>query len=279
MSTRLSRYFEQKRLEKGLKPGQLARLAGCANVPKSGDRIRHFELSGYVQQELFEKITAALEISADDIQELVEQDRMEHFEACTAWLNEPVQPSVSVHYGGRSLPPEITTMEEAERWTSAFALEVKQRCWLLWNRRFSALFHWDGTLIERRETLPGTPPGPFRGRHRFSHSITTWKQEPNTGDIPKVKKQESTWTQECEECEWKADTKNTKHEVCPSCGGFVARLSDPPTCRVCGDKTEPAGASHLGASWACPKGHYEEMLTERGHWCYINGVYHEIEKR
>jgi hypothetical protein len=68
LSTNLSRYFEQKRLEKGLKPGHLARLAGCANVQKNGSRIRTFELSGNIEQELFEKITAALEIDAGTIE-------------------------------------------------------------------------------------------------------------------------------------------------------------------------------------------------------------------
>ena len=53
MSTNLSRYFQQKRLDRGLKPGELARLAGCGNVQKNGSRIRSFELSGSIGQELF----------------------------------------------------------------------------------------------------------------------------------------------------------------------------------------------------------------------------------
>lgn len=47
-STHLSRLFEKRRRARNLKPGQLARLAGCGNVPKSGARIRTFELSGNV---------------------------------------------------------------------------------------------------------------------------------------------------------------------------------------------------------------------------------------
>jgi hypothetical protein len=83
MSTNLSRYFQQKRLDRDLKPGQLARLAGCLNVPKNGSRIRSFELSGRISQELFEKIAAVLEIDPATIEQLVEQDRREFFQA---WL-------------------------------------------------------------------------------------------------------------------------------------------------------------------------------------------------
>jgi hypothetical protein len=36
MSTHLSRYFERLRRSRNLKPGQLAQLAGCTNVPKAG---------------------------------------------------------------------------------------------------------------------------------------------------------------------------------------------------------------------------------------------------
>ena len=89
MSTHLSRYFQQKRLEKGLKPGQLARLAGCVNVPKNGGRIRSFELSGHIGQELFDKLAAVLEIDASTIERFVEQDRKEFFEAWLAWVSEP----------------------------------------------------------------------------------------------------------------------------------------------------------------------------------------------
>ena len=92
MSTHLSRYFQQQRLGRGLKPGQLARLAACVNVQKNGSRIRTFELSGTIGQELFERIAAALEIDAGTIERLVKQDRKEFFEEWLAWVNEPIQP-------------------------------------------------------------------------------------------------------------------------------------------------------------------------------------------
>src|SRR5262249_4514160 len=145
MSTNLSRYIQQKRLDRGLKPGQLARLAGCVNVQKNGSRIRSFESSGCTGQELFEKIAAALEIDAGTIEQLVEQDRKEFYQAWLEWVNEPIQPYLVIRlmaavYSSRAVPAEITTMEEAEKWASAVAGEIKKRCCLVGSRRISCSF-------------------------------------------------------------------------------------------------------------------------------------------
>jgi hypothetical protein len=197
MSTRLSRYFEQKRLDRGLKPGQLARLAGCANVPKNGSRIRSFELSGNIGQELFEKITAALEIDAGTIEQLVEQDRKEFFEAWLAWVNEPIKPYLVIRliaaiYSSRPVPREITTMEEAERWASTVAGEIKKRCCLVWSRKISCWFREDGTLSHRSEAVPGEPNTPWMqiggkgpaflfGDDLGSVSMVDWPKKPECG--------------------------------------------------------------------------------------------------
>src|SRR5262249_38928315 len=166
MSSNLSRYFQQQRLDRGLKPGQLARLAGCTNVQKNGSRIRCFELSGSIGQELFEKIAAALEIAAGTIEQLVEQDRKEFYQAWLDGVNEPIQPYLVIRvmaaiYSSRAVPPEITTMEEAETWASAVAGEIKKRCCLVWSRRISCRFSEDGTLTKRTRARPGEPNTPW----------------------------------------------------------------------------------------------------------------------
>src|SRR5215471_1669473 len=165
ISTNLSRYFQQKRLDRGLKPGQLARLAGCVNVQKNGSRIRSFELSGSIGQELFEKIAAALEIECGTIEQLVEQDRREFYQAWLEWVNQPITPYLVIRviaaiYSSRAVPPAITTMEEAERWASAGAREIQQRCCLVWSRRISCWFNEDGTLTKMTEAVPGEPNTP-----------------------------------------------------------------------------------------------------------------------
>ena len=206
MSTSLSRYFQQKRLDRGLKPGQLARLAGCVNVQKNGSRIRSFELSGSIGQELFEKIAAALGIDAGTIEQLVEQDRKEFYQAWLEWVNEPIQPYLVIRlmaaiYSSRAVPPEITTMEEAETWASAVAGEIKKRCCLVWNRRISCWFSEDGTLTKRTEAVPGEPNTPWIkvcgkgpafvfGDDLGTVSLLDWPKKPECG--PEKKQSEAT---------------------------------------------------------------------------------------
>jgi hypothetical protein len=206
LSTNLSRYFQQKRLDRGLKPGQLARLAGCVNVQKNGSRIRSFELSGCVGQQLFEKIAAALGIDAGTIEQLVEQDRKEFFDVWLAWVNEPIKPYVVIRvmaaiYSSRPVPPEITTMEEAERWAGAVAWEIRKRCCLVWSRRISCWFSEDGTLRERTEAVPGEPNVPWIkiggkgpafvfGDDLGSVSMVDWPKKPECG--PEKKESETT---------------------------------------------------------------------------------------
>ena len=166
MSTHLSRYFQQKRLDRGLKPGQLARLAGCTNIPKNGDRIRMFELHGHIRQELFEKIAAALEIDAATIGRLAEQDRREFYQEWLAWVNEPIQPYLVIRliaavYSSRAVPPEITTRDEAEKWASTVSGEIKKHCCLVWSRRTSCWFNEEGRLTHRTRAKPGEPNAPW----------------------------------------------------------------------------------------------------------------------
>ena len=195
MSTNLSRCFQQKRLDRGLKPGQLARLAGCVNVQKNGSRIRSFELSGSIGQELFEKIAAVLGIDAATIERLVEQDRREFYQAWLDWVNEPIQPYLVIRlmaaiYSSRAVPSEITTMEQAETWAGAVAGEIKKRCCLVWSRRISCWFNEEGKLTHRSEAKPGEPNTPWvqlgGQRFVFGDDLGTvrrvdWLREPECG--------------------------------------------------------------------------------------------------
>lgn len=166
VSTHLSRHFEQQRLARNLKPGQVAQLCGSSNVSNVGSRIRVFELSGNVSKELFGKLVAVFEIDAGTIESLVEQDQREFFEQWLAWANEPITPHLVIRvmaaiYTTRAVPPAITTMEAAESWASWVAREIKKRCCLVWSRRISSWFGEDGSLLQRTEAVPGEPNVPW----------------------------------------------------------------------------------------------------------------------
>jgi hypothetical protein len=200
MSTHPSRYFEQQRLALGLKPGQLAQRAGCKNIPKSGHRIRTFESTGSVSRSLFEKLVLALGVPSSVIKELAEQDQREFFAKWLVWVNQPIQPYLVVRlmpaiYSQTKVPPEITTMEEAEQWASSFAAKMKRSCCLVWSRRISSWFREDGTIYDRTEAVPGQPNVPFLklGGKTFAvasdlrtFTSVSWPKKPETCDFGDV---------------------------------------------------------------------------------------------
>jgi hypothetical protein len=185
MSTHLSRCFEEKRLALGLKPGQLARLAGCSNVNKNGNRIRQFEITGNISQELFTKIAAVLEVDQATVARLVEQDRREFFDEWLTWVKEPIQPYLVVRlmcaiYSRRALPPGINTMEQAEQWAASIARQEKRRCCLVWSRRISCWFD-EKELYARTEATPGAPNVPW-----MSIGNKTFTFGPDLGSVSSV---------------------------------------------------------------------------------------------
>ncbi len=191
MSTNLSRFFEQARLARGLKPGQLAQLIG-KNVSKIGNSIRTFELTGDISKELFGKLVAFFEIDAETIERLVEQDRREFFEKWLAWVNDPITPHLVVRiiaaiYTSKAVPPEITTMEKAETWAAAVAKESRRKCCLVWSRRISIWFDERGDLVGRSEAMPGEPNVPWMriggktfnfGEELRSVNVVDWPRKP-----------------------------------------------------------------------------------------------------
>ena len=165
ISTHLFRHFEQHCIVRGLRPGQLAALAGCTNTSKIGNRIRQFELTCDISRELFEKLVAGMDIEASSIERLVEQDRREFFQVWPAWVNEPITPRVvqrlmAAVYRQMSLPDDITTQDEAETWAAGVAREWKRKCCLVCSRRISSWFDTDGSSF-RREAVPGKPNVPW----------------------------------------------------------------------------------------------------------------------
>jgi transcriptional regulator with XRE-family HTH domain len=175
MSTHLSQHFFEKRIAIGLKPSQLARLAGCSNVLKNGNRIRQWELGGKISLELLMKIASVLEIEQHIIEKLAEQDRQEFIEAWLKWVDEPIQPRLVVRlmaaiYSSRPVPENTNTMEEAEKWASSIAKQQKMRCCLVWSRRISCWFDENGVLEGRTKAEPGKSIVPWMqiGNKKFT---------------------------------------------------------------------------------------------------------------
>ena len=76
-------------------------------------------------------------------------------------------------------------------------------------------------------------------------------------------------------CSWEQE--GNQATACPSCGSNVYTMHDTPVCKVCGKKTVATSGSHLGATWDCPEGHYQEVLSRTDRYCYKDGRLEIIE--
>jgi len=153
-SSHLSRHLAGLRLQRGLRPGQLAARLGASNVSKVGSLIRSFELGEPISNHWLEKLIEELQPDPADLQRCLELDQAaaeEQLEreriAWEAWADEPIQPRLSVRYMagfGRSIPvPEEqrSSWEQAELWAAEQMKSfVGMRGVLCWSRRQTSLF-------------------------------------------------------------------------------------------------------------------------------------------
>ena len=67
----LSKFFRDRRLERGLSPGQAARLLGFTNITKGANRIQSLERGDKVRPDLLGRLAEVLAISPEEIRQQV----------------------------------------------------------------------------------------------------------------------------------------------------------------------------------------------------------------
>lgn len=128
----VARLFESLRLQRGLRPGQLAARLGAANPSKVGGLIRTFELGEPICDHWLERLVAELQPDPAELRRCLELDQTETEERLAqerlewvAWDDEPIDPYLSIRFMagiGRCIPvPEDQrgNLEQAERWAAA----------------------------------------------------------------------------------------------------------------------------------------------------------------
>lgn len=176
MSTNLSRFFKQRRLDLGLRPGQVAERMGHRKC-KTANQVCLFEERGDLDPRLVPKLQAALGITDAEVEEQLERDRREHFQAWLEWVNEPVEPELTVRaipgfFVGHKLPDGMETLEEMEEYASQFAKRFHKLVWLCpGTRKFTVRFDENGDKICVTEATPDTVTTPWmrlcKGRKKF----------------------------------------------------------------------------------------------------------------
>jgi transcriptional regulator with XRE-family HTH domain len=162
MTSHLGSYFRQRRLQRGLSLGELARLVGYRNVSKGSNKITRFESTGMVKEDLLVNLAEALSIDLEQIEQLAERDRQERLRAWEVWVSQPVAMHMIVRlrasvYACKPLPPEISTHEQAEAFACEYARQHRVRVCLILSRRHSAWIDIGGQVYDRTEATPSNP--------------------------------------------------------------------------------------------------------------------------
>jgi hypothetical protein len=167
MATRLSAYFRKRRLDLGLRPGEVARRIGYKSIVACANKLCQFEQTGSIRGDLLLKIAAVLEIDTPMIEKLIEEDRREHFEAWSEWANEPIRPYLAIKaiagvFCHQNLPDKIIGDQEAmEKHASDLAKRWTKMVFLILSRRISIIFDEDGSKRGVNEASPDQPSGPY----------------------------------------------------------------------------------------------------------------------
>ena len=74
---RVGRHIRQVRTQRGVRLSELARLVGYGNINRGVERLHLFESEGIITEELLQKVIEALDIPAEDLKRLMEQDRVD----------------------------------------------------------------------------------------------------------------------------------------------------------------------------------------------------------
>ena len=167
MSTILSNHFKNRRLELGLRPGDVARLMCYRSIIGAANKICQFEQTGNLHAELFAKLAAVLDIDRPTIERLVEEDRRADFEAWNIWVSVPIRPHLVLKlipgiFGINEIPEAILDDQQAmELFAADLARRAQKRIWLVLSRRLSIVFDEQGNRIRVEEAAPGQANGPY----------------------------------------------------------------------------------------------------------------------
>lgn len=147
-SSHLSRLLESLRLQRGLKPGQLAARLCARNISKVGSMIRAFELGEPMSDHWLQKLINELQHDQADLQHCLELDMAEAADqlerermAREAWADEPIEPFLTIRYmpavyGVRKVPrPFCISREQAEDWAADELRRFSVKGFLNWSRR------------------------------------------------------------------------------------------------------------------------------------------------
>ena len=167
----MSRYFANLRIERDLKPGQLASILQAKNISKIGSLIRQFELNGEICSYWMKKLITELNPDKEVLQQCVTQDKKSYLNELEnqklkweEWASTSIDPSLTIRYmpavyGIRDIPKAFrSTREDAEWWAGKELKRFRVKGYLNWTRKEQTFYKKDGTISSRHKATFETPP-------------------------------------------------------------------------------------------------------------------------
>ena len=148
--THVSRYFENLRINQGLKPSELASFLGAKNISKVGSIIRQFELTGDISFYWFQKLITFLNPEKEEFQRLIKLDQDAQVAEFNKWADEVIDPYLTIRYlpgfyGTKEVPKAFTfSRKDAEEWCSKELKSFRAKGFLNWTRRDQTIFEKGG---------------------------------------------------------------------------------------------------------------------------------------
>ena len=154
-SSNLSNYFKELRVKRDLSPGGLASLISRNNIPKVGNIIRTFEISGEINPHWFELLVNELKPDPILMEQKITADIEDERNSWNEYVLKPFDPFLTIRYipgfyGTKEIPfCFLNSRNNAEDWAATELHKFRAKGFLDWSREEQTIFDKGGSNPRR----------------------------------------------------------------------------------------------------------------------------------
>ncbi len=154
-SSNLSNYFKELRVRRDLSPGGLASLISQNNIPKVGNIIRTFEISGEINSHWFELLVNELKPNPILMEQKIKADIEDERISWNEYVSKPIDPFLTIRYmsgfyGTKEIPfCFLNSRNNAEEWAATELQKFRAKGFLDWSREEQTIFDKGGSNPRR----------------------------------------------------------------------------------------------------------------------------------
>ena len=154
-SSNLSNYFKELRVKRDLSPGGLASLISQNNIPKVGNIIRTFEISGQINSHWFELLVNELKPNPILMEQKIKADIEDQKNSWNEYISKSIDPFLTIRYipgfyGTKKIPfCFLNSRNDAEEWAATELKKYRAKGFLDWSRKEQTIFDKGGSNPRR----------------------------------------------------------------------------------------------------------------------------------